>query len=270
MTGPGVAAVAAPIERAVLARLAAGAPPLVAGPLIVGICGAQGIGKSSVAALIVARLAARRLRTASLSLDDLYLTREARAALAVSVHPLLRTRGVPGTHDVALGLATLDALARPGTVALPRVDKANDTRADPAAWPRVEAPVDIVLLEGWCVGARPQAAAALAGPVNALERDEDGDGRWRRHVDAALTGAYRDLFDRIDRLALLAAPGFDVVAGWRREQERAIGGTGAHAMDDAAIERFVAHYQRLTEHILAEMPARAELVIRLDAARRLI
>jgi D-glycerate 3-kinase len=239
-------------------------------PFVYGLCGAQGSGKSTAVALLAARLADTGLRVATLSLDDLYLPREDRLALAETIHPLFRTRGVPGTHDIPLGLATLNALARPGTVALPRFDKPHDTRADAASWPRIAAPVDVVLFEGWCVGALPEPAAALATPVNALERDGDGDGRWRHAVNAALAGAYRRLFDRIDRLALLAAPGFGVVAGWRREQEHAIRGTGAHVMDDAAIERFVAHYQRLTEHILAEMPMRADLVVRLNRERRVI
>ncbi len=236
-------------------------------PFVYGLCGAQGSGKSTVTGLLAARLRGAGRSVATLSLDDLYLPRDARLALAAAVHPLFRTRGVPGTHDVVLGLTTLDALARPGSVALPCFDKAQDDRADPARWPRVETPVDVVLFEGWCVGARPQSDAALAIPINALERDEDRDGRWRRAVDAALADSYRRLFDRVDRLALLAAPGFGVVAGWRREQEQALASTGAHVMADTEIERFVAHYQRLTEHILAEMPARADLVVRLDDRR---
>ncbi len=213
-------------------------------PFVYGLCGAQGSGKSTAIARLARRLRASGWRAATLSLDDLYLSRAARAALGAAVHPLFRTRGVPGTHDVALGGATLDALAAPGLIALPRFDKAGDDPVDRSGWPRIAAPVDIVLFEGWCVGARPQPAAALERPVNALERDEDGDGRWRGHVNSALAGPYRRLFDRIDRLTLLAAPGFEVVAGWRREQEQALRGAGAHVMADDAIDRFVAHYQR--------------------------
>ncbi len=119
------------------------------------------------------------------------------------------------------------------------------------------------------MGARAQAAGELDAPVNALERDEDGDGRWRRFVNAALAGDYQTLFGRIDALALLAAPGFDVVQGWRTQQEaelRAAGG-GSAVMNDAEIARFIQHYERLTRHILDEMPARADLVVALDAER---
>ncbi len=160
-------------------------------PLVVGICGPQGSGKSTLTALLAWLLEARSLRTATLSIDDLYLTRAARERLAIEIHPLLRTRGVPGTHDPTLGLSVLDALARPEPVALPRFDKAVDDRAPTSDWPVFEGPADVVLLEGWCVGARAQPAAALADPINALERDEDPDGAWRGFANAALAGRTR-------------------------------------------------------------------------------
>lgn len=239
-------------------------------PLVMGLCGAQGSGKSTLADRLEARLAERGPRTAILSLDDLYLPREARTAMARDVHPLFRTRGVPGTHDVPLGLATLDALIAGRPVRLPRFDKARDTRLPEADWPVVEHPVDIVLFEGWCVGARPEPDVALAEPINMLERDEDGDGRWRRAANHALAGAYQALFARIDRLVFLAAPGFDVVAGWRTQQEHDLRARTGQGMGDEEVARFVLFYERLTRHILREMPARADLVIRLDRDRGVI
>jgi D-glycerate 3-kinase len=238
------------------------------GPLVVGLCGAQGSGKSTLAAALAARLDA----AAVLSLDDLYRTRAAREQLARTVHPLLRTRGVPGTHDIDLGLSVFDALDRGDDAPLPRFDKARDDRAPRDAWGVASGATRIVLLEGWCVGAVAQDDGALADPVNALERDEDADGRWRRHVNAALAGDYQRLFARIDVLVLLAAPDFAVVRDWRSEQEHAlrarVGADAPGVMDDAELLRFIAHYERLTRHILAEMPRRAALTIRLDALRR--
>lgn len=237
-------------------------------PLIIGLCGSQGSGKSTLAAALQPRLEARGHRTAILSLDDLYLTAADRTTLGQTVHPLLRTRGVPGTHDVALAHRMLGALARPETVRLPRFDKAADDRA--ADTLSVEGPVDLILFEGWCVGARAEAPEALAAPVNTLEREEDPDGRWRRFVNSALAGVYRTIFDRIDRLILLAAPSFDVVHRWRTQQEeqlRARSPAGAAIMDEATIARFIQHYERLTRHILAEMPGRADLTLRLNDDR---
>lgn len=243
-------------------------------PTVLGLCGAQGSGKSTAASAVAAMLEAEGRTVALLSLDDLYLTLAERQDLARAVHPLLATRGPPGTHDTALGLTVLERLARPGESALPRFDKGLDDRAPVETWPQVAGPADVVLLEGWCVGARPQAEAALAAPVNALERDEDPDGVWRTYANTALAGLYQALFSRLDRLVLLAAPGFEVVAAWRGEQEvrlrerRAAEGRGeGRTMTDAGLARFTQHYERLTRHILAEMPGRADLVVRLDPRR---
>lgn len=258
-----------------LADQIAGWIPTGRAPLVAGICGPQGSGKSTLAALIARLLAARDLKVAVLSIDDLYLTKAARGRLARDVHPLLATRGVPGTHDPALGLSVLNALRGPGTIALPRFDKAADDRAREADWPRVEGPADVVLLEGWCVGARPQPAAMLDRPVNALERDEDPDGVWRGFANAALAGPYATLFARLDRLVLLTAPEFAVVRGWRGEQEARLrerlaaeGRDPSLAMDEAALDRFVAHYERLTRWIAEDLPGAADVAIPLDAARR--
>lgn len=238
---------------------------------IVGICGPQGSGKSTISALLAEALArGAGLKVAILSIDDFYLSRAARARLADDIHPLFRTRGVPGTHDVALAVATLTALGAPGETRLPRFDKASDDVVPVADWPVATGPADLILFEGWCVGARPEAAAALAEPVNALERNEDPDGRWRRAVNTALAGPYRALFGRIDRLLLLAAPSFDRVFAWRREQERALAARrpdGAAIMDDAAIARFIMHYERLTRHIIAEIPERADALLPLGPNR---
>lgn len=237
------------------------------GPVVLGLCGPQGSGKSTGARMIQALLRDAGARTAILSLDDLYLGRSARARLAAQVHPLFATRGPPGTHDVALGEALLDALGRPGIVRPPRFDKAIDDRADAAA-PALEAPLDVLVFEGWCVGARPQQPEALAAPVNVLEAMEDPAGIWRRAVNAALADDYQRLFARIDVLALLRAPSFGVVRAWRGEQEQALRARTGAGMSDAALDRFVQHYERLSRWIDVEAPARADVVIQLDAARR--
>lgn len=233
------------------------------GLFVAGICGAQGSGKSTLAA----ELAARFERSAVLSLDDLYRTKAEREALAAEVHPLLRTRGVPGTHDVALGLDTIAALERGEAAALPRFDKAVDDRVPSSDWPLAPADTRLLILEGWCLGSRPQDDAALAEPVNRLEREEDAGGAWRRHANDALAGDYQRLFARIDLLVLLAAPDFDCVLGWRRQQEEDLRRRTGTGMSNAELGRFVAHYERLTRHILAEMPGRADVLIELAADR---
>ena len=231
------------------------------GLTVAGICGSQASGKSTLAAALVRRAGAEGIPAATISLDDIYLTRAEREELARTVHPLLRTRGVPGTHDVALGLETYAALERGEPALMPRFDKGTDDRAPQDSWDRAPAGTRLLVMEGWCTGAEAQDEAALAEPVNALERDEDPDGTWRRYFNRALATEYRPLFDRLDLLIMLAAPGFETVYGWRVQQEKVLHERGApQAMSDAAIARFIAHYERTTRHILGEMPARADMV----------
>jgi len=242
-----------------------------AGPLVVGLCGSQGSGKSTIAAATARLLADMGLACARLSIDDLYMTREERRALARRIHPLLVTRGPPGTHEVGLGEAVLDALAAGGPVLLPRFDKGRDTRRPPEEWESFGGAADIVIFEGWCVGARPQPETALLDPVNALEAEEDPHGVWRAYVNDQLAGPYRSLFARIGLFAFLQAPGFDAVLAWRTEQEAKLRAREPHApklMSPTQIARFIAHYERVTRHLLEEAPSRADLVFRIDARRR--
>ena len=242
--------------------------------VLVGLCGAQGSGKTTAGAALVELLASEDLPAIALSIDDFYLPRAERVDLARCVHPLLVTRGVPGTHDLELAQATIDSLAGTDPVQVPTFDKSSDDRLPRRAWREAAGGQRVVILEGWCVGARPQTAAELAAPINALERKEDPQGIWRRYVNAALTGPYRQLFDRLSPLVLLAAPSFNVVQDWRGEQEQKLrdrvlaeGGDTSRLMDEPQLLRFISHYERVTRHILAEMPARADHLISLDRQR---
>lgn len=238
-------------------------------PLVVGINGAQGSGKTTLCRFLELLLAEQSVRTMTLALDDLYLTRAERQRLAAAEHALFATRGVPGTHDVALGEAILDAAKAGERISLPRFDKAQDDRA--ASGETVDGPVQVVLFEGWCVGAAPQPAMALRAPVNRLEREEDADGRWRREINRRLASDYAALFRRIDWLVMLRVEGFDAVRANRRLQEEKLAGrnpAGAGVMGEAALERFLMHYERLTRWMLEEMPARADIVIPIGAAQR--
>ncbi|UPG95657.1 kinase [Luteibacter aegosomatissinici] len=260
---------ASTLAEAVLGRFAA-AIAQAAQPFILGISGLQGSGKSTLGAGLIAAAGRRGWGAVTVSLDDVYLTHAERLALSDAVHPLLRTRGVPGTHDLPLLASTLDALGKASPerpVAVPRFEKGRDDRYDEALWPTEAEVPRLVVLEGWCLGVEPQDGAALVEPVNALERDEDPDGTWRRWVNAQLAG-YLPLWRRIDALVVLAAPSWDVVARWRGEAEEPLRARGEpRAMDTAALARFLQHYERLSRHALATLPAKADLLIPLAADR---
>jgi D-glycerate 3-kinase len=239
-------------------------------PVVIGLCGAQGSGKSTTARRLAAQLEAGGYATAVLSIDDFYHTRSERTTLAASTHPLLATRGVPGTHDVELAIRTLSNLLQASaanTVPIPKFDKSRDDRVPETDWTPHQGPVEVVLLEGWCVGARPQPEDALTISVNDLEREEDADGRWRRYVNQRLEGDYADLFSLLDLRILLRPPDFETVYSWRAQQEAGLSRTGQSLspMTDHELHRFIAHYERLTRWILLDEPA--NVIVHLDSRR---
>jgi D-glycerate 3-kinase len=234
-------------------------------PLVVGVNGAQGSGKTTLCRFLQVLLPQLGFTAVTLALDDLYLSRAERAQAAADRHQLFATRGVPGTHDIERGMAILDRLLTGKAADLPIFDKAHDERS--ADTRHVAGPVDVVLFEGWCVGAAPQSPADLREPVNDLERDEDPDETWRCEVNRRLATDYAKLFARIDLLVMLKVPDFDTVRAHRRVQEERLG-WGPAVMDETALDRFLAHYQRITEHMFAEMPARADILVEIGRDQR--
>ena len=228
-----------------------------------GIGGGQGAGKSTLGRLIAEAGAVYGVRVEVLCIDDFYLTREERLRLAAEVHPLLATRGPPGTHAVASLRDTLVALREPGTVEVPRFDKGVDTRSGYAT---LQGSVDVVVLEGWCVGA-PACTGPIDEPINALEREHDADGHWRSYVEASLSGPYADLNDDLEKLVFLEVPSLDAVRRWRLQQEgeRPV----AQRLTAAQVNRFVEHYERITRRMLARLPETADVVVELDDDHRI-
>jgi D-glycerate 3-kinase len=237
-------------------------------PALIGLAGAQGSGKSTLAAAF----AAGRPDAAVFSLDDFYLDAAARARLAEMVHPLLGTRGVPGTHDLDLLEATIASLRSAGpddVTPIPVFDKLGDDRVPRDQWRMFLGRPGVILVEGWCLGATPQDEAELATPVNALEREADGDGRWRRWVNAQLAGPYAAFFARFDAIAFLRAPDMARVVRWRSEQQQGLLARPLSKGEEAEIAGFVAHFERITQHMIAG-GVRAELVMELAADRSVL
>ena len=247
-------------------RLANGAPYLL------GINGAQGTGKSTLAAYLALAIGDSSERAvAVLSIDDFYLTKAERRTLAQTMHPLLATRGVPGTHDIPMlrdCLARLRGLGQGERGRLPRFDKATDDRANRSSWPTVTGPVGLIILEGWCVGSVAEPDAGLEDPVNVLEAECDANGRWRRYVNEQLRGDYARAFAELDALVFLQAPGFEAILRWRIEQERKLAASAAgHAggvMSDDQLREFIRHFERITRNNLDSVRSNADIVFELD------
>jgi len=117
-------------------------------------------------------------------------------------------------------------------------------------------------VEGWCIGAEPEAQDSLSKAINALETVEDPDGVWRQHVNTALArDGYRRLA-KLDFLLYLKPESFDHVLRWREEQEQRFN-QGHLQMTRVQLERFIAHYERLTRWMMVDVPHRAQLTVTL-------
>ena len=233
------------------------------------IAGLQGTGKSTLSAQVATLAAGRGLKAVVLSIDDFYLGRRERLALGREVHPLLATRGAPGSHDVGLAIETIDALHEGRAAKLPRFDKIADRRLPPSKWPLARG-TDLVLFEGWFQKVPAQRDEELIAPLNALERDEDADGTWRRWCNDALGRDYPPLWERIDRMLFLEGPGFEIVPEWRWQQEMTLqkANPDRQAMTKPQVERFVQFFERVSRQALRTLPAIADRHVRLDATRR--
>lgn len=246
-------------------------------PLLVGINGCQGSGKSTLARLLVEILKHEHgYKSVALSLDDFYLSQAERQLLDRDVHPLLASRGLPGTHNIPLAQKTLQCLLQgESQIAIPRFNKAADEPAPQDEWPVTCAPVDLIILEGWCLGVGAQNFLELIDPVNKLERQEDKDGIWRHFVNTQLQQHYQPLFKLIDTMIMLKAPSFDCVYRWRLEQEDKLrdsiapGDSRDGLMSSEQISRFIQYFQRLTEHCLEVLPDTVDHLFTMDEQRNI-
>ncbi|MGH1485210.1 MAG: phosphoribulokinase [Cellvibrionaceae bacterium] len=254
-------------------------------PLFIGINGCQGSGKSTLSALLTSLLTnEHNLTVANLSIDDFYHTQQTRQQLARSIHPLFSTRGVPGTHDIELLQDTLHELSYSNKsnkkVTIPRFNKAIDDRHNKELWDVIPCPVDIIILEGWCIGASSQTEPELLKPVNVLESEEDKDSIWRKNINNIIQQDYVPLFEKMDQLIMLQAPNFDCVYKWRKKQEDKLRNQlidkktaqekSTGVMDKVSLQRFIQHYQRLTEKMLATLPDKADVIFELNIDHQII
>ena len=236
-------------------------------PLFISINGAQGTGKSTLTYFLKHLINAESgLSVADISIDDFYLTRSERATLAQSLHPLLITRGVPGTHDVKLMENTLSKLMNGKTCSIPRFNKAIDDRYKQEQWTLCDKKIDIILFEGWCNHSPAQKEQDLLTPINKLETNEDPHCIWRRYANEQLKDYHKKIFSHADMSIMLKAPDFEKIYEWRSLQEEKLKKISklneqSHIMSADKIKRFIQHYERITRHTLINLPNSADIII---------
>ena len=242
----------------------------------VGINGCQGSGKSTLTDFIASYLRAQyQLNVTVMSLDDFYLSNEKRKQLAQDIHPLLATRGVPGTHDMsALNHVLTQLIEHKTGFSIPIFNKATDEPFPESQWVAIEKPVNIILLEGWCWGVPPQTNEQLQAPINELELQHDVSGVWRNYVNQQLRSSYEPLYKKMDFWLALQAPSFDCVYKWRLEQEeklkaRNIGISNSKIMSPTEILNFTQYFQRLTVQSNNTISNSADAIFHLDYDRNI-
>jgi len=212
-------------------------------PLIQGVLGGQGTGKTTLGAILKLLLGHLGKASVSLSLDDLYKTFADRQQLQKQ-DPRLIWRGPPGTHDIDLGMAVLDQL-RAGQlpVQIPRFDKSSHSGAgDRGASETVNA-ADLVVFEGWFVGARPiaETSSVWANLPNPIQTEADRAFAW--DMNQRLKD-YQPLWQRLDRLLILQPTDYRLSLVWRQQAEAQRRDRGQGGMSAAEIAQFVAYFWR--------------------------
>ncbi|MBD1907337.1 glycerate kinase [Funiculus sociatus GB2-A5] len=237
-------------------------------PLIQGILGGQGTGKTTLATVLTLILKHLGKSTLSLSLDDLYKTYSDRLALRKQERRLI-WRGPPGTHDIDLGLAVLDRLRHPDgqPIPIPRFDKSAWNGAGDRTQAEIVQGADIVLFEGWFVGVRPIDPVAFENPpLPILTAD---DKTFARDMNARLED-YLPLWARLDRLMVLYPVDYRLSLAWRQQAEREMIAAGKSGMSDSEINEFVKYFWKslhpeLFIKPLTTNPNWVDLVIEINA-----
>jgi D-glycerate 3-kinase len=235
--------------------------------LILGFSGGQGSGKSTSAGIlkiILKKFFKRKIYISSI--DDFYKTLKERKRISKKIHPLLKTRGVPGTHDVDLIKFFFNTLKKKKfkKIKLPKFEKSEDDRLKKKYWYNLKKKPEIVILEGWCVGAKPQAQSAIKKSINILEKHEDKDLKWRKHVNEKLRINYKNIFSMIDYFMFIKIPSFKVVLKWRLLQEKKLKkkiSVKKKTMSYKEIKRFIMFYQRITLQMIKDLSKSASVII---------
>jgi len=240
---------------------------------IIGLTGGQGAGKSTITQIIKLILNYKyNLKVVYFSIDDFYKTLKERNKLSKNVHKLFKTRGVPGTHDTKLLKKTFSDLVKKKfkPVSIPSFDKSKDDRVTKRKWKKIYKQPQIIIFEGWCVGAMPQKKKNLIKSINTLEKNEDAKLLWRNKVNKELKHEYRKIFNKIDRLIFLKVPNFKCVYKWRLLQEKKLQLTskGKKIMSPVQVRQFIMYYERITMQMLKDLTGKAYAVLYLDKKHR--
>ena len=235
--------------------------------LFLGFSGGQGAGKTTIAGILKIILTKYFKRnTQIISIDDFYKTLEERNKMSIMVHPLFKTRGVPGTHDISLIKRFFNFIKKKKfkKFKTPKFSKNLDDRLKKKYWFNINKRPEIVIFEGWCVGAKPQPNLLMKNPINILEKYYDKYKIWREYVNGKLKNDYKKIFKRIDHFIFIKIPNFKMVFKWRLLQEEKMkkkSHPNKNIMTYYEIKRFIMFYERITLQMLKDLSKSASVVM---------
>ena len=240
---------------------------------IIGLSGGQGAGKSTITGILKFILKRKYgLDLCVFSIDDFYKTKIERKKMSKNIHPLFLTRGVPGTHDVGLINKTIRKLKKKQfkTVLIPKFDKLIDDRSKKNKWQKIKKSPNIIIFEGWCVGAIQQKDNELKRSLNPIEKKYDPRFVWRKTVNNHLKNRYKRLFKKIDKLVYLKAPNFNHIFKWRllQEEKMKLTSKSKKTMSKSQVKDFIMFYERITKHMMNNYSKISDLTIFLDKSHR--
>ncbi len=246
-------------------------------PLIIGVAGGQGTGKTTITSILSLILRTYfKLNVFKVSIDDFYKTRNERRILSLAEHPLLITRGVPGTHDHKIISNFFKKVKKKNfkNIKLPKFDKSIDDRCKKKLWYKLNFRPDVVILEGWCVGAKAQNNTKLKKPINSLERVKDRNLIWRKYVNTQLKTNYKKLFNYLDEIVYLKSSSFKLLQEWRIKQEKKLRlnskrKNNLKIMSKGDVINFMQTYQRITQNMFKDAPKYASIIFKLDSKHQI-
>ena len=113
---------------------------------------------------------------------------------------MLLTRGVPGTHDINMMLNFFRKLKSKKfkRLKLPTFNKATDDRFNKKRWYDLKKRPDVIIFEGWCVGAKSERSISLKRSINLMEKAKDQKQIWRKYVNNQLKSKYKKLYSQLN------------------------------------------------------------------------
>ena len=234
------------------------------------ISGSQGVGKSTLA--IIIKLVIEKIykkKVMILSIDDYYLSKNKRNEISKKIHPLLKTRGVPGTHDINKLRRHINNFNKQKfPISTPKFDKLKD---DCSKTLNKVTSAQILILEGWCCGTSAVEDKYLYKNINKLELNLDKNFVWRKYYNSILKNQYQSVFKMFDITIYLKPPSFAYVLKWRvlQEKNNAIKNNQKKLMNKKELSFFIQHYEKITKWMIKTMPAKADLLINLDRNQKI-